>query len=417
MAGTSGTSIAARQADKFAAQQSSHNEQQPQRNLSQGVQDALNIIRQKLATYSHVIVGVAGGSASGKTSEVAMRILEALKGDAMMVSMDDYERDIEFVEGRPKVRDMLNFDSPTIINMEKLLEDLESLKAGRAISMPKYDFETGKVISYRLAEPKKVIIVEGLYALNPEMAEKCDLKIFVQAGRIGQMIRRLIRDEARTGRSNEETLRRFVYLASPAQEKTVDPMCDNADIVIMNEYNPTIESTKIGTTDIQFRFAAEIDEKRLLELGAKKVKTVWQHDEYYIFDTLDTHAKGELLRVRLENGKAIFYYKGPEHADGSNGQAKIEFEIGPDYGEIMEFLNAHSYGRAIVEKERTAYELDGVVINIDRNVSRKQYHALPRRIGNFVEVVVPIPEAAGNAMGLIGRLGLENRTSLHYANM
>lgn len=185
-----------------------------------------------------LIIGIAGGTGSGKTT-VVNQIIEELKNEEVdVISQDSYYQDTTHLtfEERKKI----NFDHPKSIDFELLVSHLKDLKAGKNIHQPIYSFKehnrTGETIEI---EPRKVIIVEGILILtHPEIREMFDIKIYVHADSDERLIRRLKRDIAERGRDLEEVLNRYQTTLKPMHQQFIEPTKEFADIIIpTNRYN------------------------------------------------------------------------------------------------------------------------------------------------------------------------------------
>ena len=185
-----------------------------------------------------LIIGIAGGTGSGKTT-VVNQIIEELKNeDVDVISQDSYYQDTSHLsfEDRKKI----NFDHPKSIDFELLAEHLIELRSGRSIQQPVYSFKehnrTGETIEIH---PRKVVIVEGILILtHPEIRELFDIKIYVHADSDERLIRRLKRDIAERGRDLEEVLWRYQTTLKPMHQQFIEPTKEFADIIIpTNRYN------------------------------------------------------------------------------------------------------------------------------------------------------------------------------------
>lgn len=185
-----------------------------------------------------LIIGIAGGTGSGKTT-VVNQITEELKHEEVdVISQDSYYQDTSHLsfEDRKKI----NFDHPKSIDFELLAEHLKELRSGNPIQQPVYSFKehnrTGKTIEI---QPRKVVIVEGILILtHPEIRELFDIKIYVHADSDERLIRRLKRDIAERGRDLEEVLWRYQTTLKPMHQQFIEPTKEFADIIIpTNRYN------------------------------------------------------------------------------------------------------------------------------------------------------------------------------------
>lgn len=177
------------------------------------------------------IIGIAGGSASGKTT-VASRIKEEFKEDVELICHDFYylaHNDIPFEE-----RVNLNYDHPNAFDTERLISDIKQLKQGIAIERPVYSYtEHTRLAETVRVEPKKVIIVEGFLIFeNPELLNLMDIKIFVDTDADERLIRRILRDVKERGRSLESVITQYTTTVKPMHEQFVEPSKRHADIII-----------------------------------------------------------------------------------------------------------------------------------------------------------------------------------------
>lgn len=179
-----------------------------------------------------VILGVAGGSGSGKTT-VARRILETVGEDRLaFLPQDMYYRDIRWRDEAH--RDAYNFDHPDAIDTELLVEHLRRLKAGQGIERPIYDF-----VAYARREeteevaPRSVVLVEGILLLaEPSIRELLDFKIFVDTDADVRLIRRIRRDIQDRGRDLEDVLRQYLATVQPMHLEFVEPSKRWADVIV-----------------------------------------------------------------------------------------------------------------------------------------------------------------------------------------
>lgn len=185
-----------------------------------------------------VIIGVAGGSASGKTT-VANRLKQEFAGSVELISHDCYYKahdDMPFEE-----RCKLNYDHPTAFDTERLIQDILTLKSGRSIEEPIYDYTIhNRAKETMTIHPAKVIIVEGFLIFeNVELRNLMDIKIFVDTDADERIIRRILRDVEERGRSLQSVITQYCETVKPMHEQFVEPTKKYADIIIprggMNE--------------------------------------------------------------------------------------------------------------------------------------------------------------------------------------
>ncbi len=179
-----------------------------------------------------MIIGVAGGTGSGKTT-ITNRLQRELGNNISVVKHDNYYKRHD--EMTYEERSQLNYDHPDAFDTDLMLEHLRMLKQGRAIDCPVYDFtvhnRSDKTIRI---EPSKVVIVEGILILqNPELVRMLDIKIFVDTDADVRIIRRILRDVQSRGRSLESVTTQYLTTVKPMHEQFVDPSKRNADIVVL----------------------------------------------------------------------------------------------------------------------------------------------------------------------------------------
>jgi uridine kinase len=185
-----------------------------------------------------LIIGIAGGTGSGKTT-VVNQIIEELKNEEVdVISQDSYYQDTSHLTYEQRTK--INFDHPKSIDFDLLVSHLKELKAGKTIQQPVYSFKehnrTGETIEIA---PRKVIIVEGILILtHPDIREMFDIKIYVHADSDERLIRRLKRDIAERGRDLDEVLNRYQTTLKPMHQQFIEPTKEFADIIIpTNRYN------------------------------------------------------------------------------------------------------------------------------------------------------------------------------------
>ena len=185
-----------------------------------------------------LIIGIAGGTGSGKTTVVQQIIEELPPNEVCVISQDSYYKDTSDMTYDELVR--INFDHPKAIDFKLLVHHLKELRKGNTINQPVYSFVDHNRTSETIAiKPKKVIIVEGILILiQPEIREMFDLKIFVHADSDERLIRRLKRDMAERGRDLQEVLIRYQTNLKPMHDEFIEPSKEFADIIIPNnKYN------------------------------------------------------------------------------------------------------------------------------------------------------------------------------------
>jgi uridine kinase len=179
-----------------------------------------------------IIIGVAGGSGSGKTT-VVRRIVHSLGPDQVTVlHHDSYYRDAGHLP--LEVRRQINYDHPDSLETELLVSHLEAIRAGTGIEVPVYDFTTHSRLPRReTALARKVIILDGLLILwDCRLRRLMDIKVFVDADPDIRFIRRLSRDIEERGRSVESVIRQYLETVRPMHLEFVEPSKRYADLIV-----------------------------------------------------------------------------------------------------------------------------------------------------------------------------------------
>lgn len=191
-----------------------------------------------------LIIGLAGGTGSGKTT-VVRKIMQNLNDDnVLVISQDNYykaHKDLSFEE-----RSQINFDHPRSIDFDLLTQHIRELKEGKTIQQPVYSFIThDRTDETLITPPKEVIIIEGILVLTySELRNLLDVKIFVHADADERLIRRIQRDIRERGRDLDEVLNRYRTTLKPMHEQFIEPSKAYADIIIPNmkkENQPAIK--------------------------------------------------------------------------------------------------------------------------------------------------------------------------------
>jgi uridine kinase len=187
-----------------------------------------------------LVIGIAGGTGSGKTTVVNQIIQELPEGEVCVISQDSYYKDTSHLlfDERTKI----NFDHPKAIDFDLLVAHLKELKKGNAIEQPIYSFvEHNRTKETITMFPKKVIIVEGILILtHTDIRELFDIKLYVHADSDERLIRRLRRDMSERGRDLDEVLSRYKKTLKPMHQQFIEPTKEFADIIIPNNRYNTV---------------------------------------------------------------------------------------------------------------------------------------------------------------------------------
>jgi uridine kinase len=179
-----------------------------------------------------VLIGIAGGTGSGKTT-VARAIYDRVGRDRIeWISHDSYYRNFEGLSADEKHK--INFDHPDSLESELLARHLDVLCKGSSVDVPIYDFTThSRKADTQHVEPRKVVIVEGILVLaEPDLRKRIDIKLFVDTPADIRFVRRLMRDIRSRGRSLESVVEQYLTTVRPMHEEFVEPSKRYADIII-----------------------------------------------------------------------------------------------------------------------------------------------------------------------------------------
>ena len=178
-----------------------------------------------------LVVGIAGGSGSGKTT-VAHKLAGSMPGRAAVIEHDAYYRDQSHLS--PEQRAATNYDHPQSLESDLLAEHLRELREGRGVNVPIYDFATHtRRAETRRVEAARVVIVEGILVFTePALREQMDIKIFVDTDSDIRLIRRIRRDLEQRGRSFQSVRDQYYSTVRPMHIEHVEPSKRWADLIV-----------------------------------------------------------------------------------------------------------------------------------------------------------------------------------------
>lgn len=187
-----------------------------------------------------IVIGVAGGSGSGKSTIVSY-IMESLRDeDVIIIRHDDYYKDQSHMTMEERIK--TNYDHPFSLDNDLMTKDLLRLIKGHAIDKPLYDFtvHTRKKETERI-EPAKVIIIEGILIFEDEgLRDLMDIKVYVETDPDIRFIRRLQRDVKERGRTLDNVVKQYMETVKPMHYQFVAPSKRHADIMIPNHYKHSV---------------------------------------------------------------------------------------------------------------------------------------------------------------------------------
>ena len=179
-----------------------------------------------------LIIGIAGGTGSGK-STVVKKIIENLPQDEIvLLPQDSYYKDNGHVPGEE--RQSINFDHPDAFDWPLLSQQVAMLQAGKSIEQPTYSYLTCTRQPETIhIEPRDIVLIEGILALaDPDLRKSMDLKVFVDADPDERLIRVIQRDVIERGRSAEAVMERYVRVLKPMHQQFIEPCKRYADLII-----------------------------------------------------------------------------------------------------------------------------------------------------------------------------------------
>jgi uridine kinase len=179
-----------------------------------------------------LVIGIAGGSGSGKTT-VAEQILHRVGANRIaFIQHDSYYKDLSGLP--PTQHASINFDHPNSLDTDLLIQHIVSLRDGKPVAVPIYDFSTDSRTSQTFrVEPRRVIIVEGILIFaEAALRELFDVKIFVDTDSDIRFIRRLERDLTERGRTTESVIKQYLATVRPMHLEFVEPSKRYADVII-----------------------------------------------------------------------------------------------------------------------------------------------------------------------------------------
>ena len=354
--------------------------------LRQGVKKLLKLLDGEVARSEPAWLFVAGRTSAGKSSAVTDQVIKHYgRKNVLVVALDDYFGGNTHLERLRQTIPDINWDHPEYLNFPLIVEHLERLKNGEPITKPRFNFRTGEPDeNAENISPlgKKVIVFEGIHALNPKLASFRGLRAFVDISLHGSIIRRLLRDVSRTNLDPATILGYYLRTVEPMYQRYIAPVKSSADIVLTNEYDPRCEAIRSQMVEQQLKFSANISVDRLQKV-AEHVADVHQVDYYFI--PREGVMDDEIVRLRVENGQYFLTYKGPrKQVESVIVRPKFEFVI--DEATAKQLVENESYGPLLrcIGKERKIYFCRGFVISLDLVYSFT--NSSFRDLGCFLEV-------------------------------
>jgi uridine kinase len=179
-----------------------------------------------------LIIGIAGGSGSGKTTVVKKIVRELPENSVAVIPQDAYYFDNGNLSREEKLK--INFDHPNSIEWSLLIEQLDEIRQNKTILMPRYDYVTCARLEEVVAvEPKEVVIIEGILTLtNAALRERMDIKLFVATDSDERLMRIISRDITKRGRSFDDVIVHYQTFVKPMHQEFIEPTKLYADVII-----------------------------------------------------------------------------------------------------------------------------------------------------------------------------------------
>lgn len=300
------------------------------------------------------LVGLAGPSGAGKTvfTEKILNFMPSI----VVISMDNYNDASRIVDG--------NFDDPRLTDFDTLLQNINDLKAGKAVQVPIYDFKTSSRVGYRTVEApsSRIVIIEGIYALSEKLRPLVDLRVSVTGGVHNDLVKRVLRDIQRADQEPEEIIQQISETVYPMYKAFIEPDLETAHIKIENKFNPF---TGFENATFILKSLKSISEDLIKTVLAENLKeSVEQtYDIYLLPPGEDPESCQSYLRMRNKDGKYNLMFEEVLKENPFIISPRITFEVSV---RLLGGLMALGYTIATILKRNSHVFTDGrVTVKID----------------------------------------------------
>ncbi|XP_021755735.1 uridine-cytidine kinase C-like isoform X2 [Chenopodium quinoa] len=281
------------------------------------------------------LVGLAGPSGAGKTvfTEKVLNFMPSI----VVISMDNYNDASRIVDG--------NFDDPRLTDFDTLLQNINDLKAGKAVQVPIYDFKTSSRVGYRTVEApsSRIVIIEGIYALSEKLRPLVDLRVSVTGGVHNDLVKRVLRDIQRADQEPEEIIQQISETVYPMYKAFIEPDLETAHIKIENKFNPFT-----GFENATFILKESVEQT---------------YDIYLLPPGEDPESCQSYLRMRNKDGKYNLMFEEVLKENPFIISPRITFEVSV---RLLGGLMALGYTIATILKRNSHVFTDGrVTVKID----------------------------------------------------
>lgn len=346
-----------------------------------GIEFVKGFINERLGKNLPTLTLLAAYSSAGKG--VISDALDDGSARTLILRLDDYYHGKSWMDRERISRPCLNWDHPEAVELSLVSRHITTLRSDKPIMKPTYQKTTSERSNPEPIYPSPSICAEGIHAFHEEsLREMADLKIFVHATKHTRLIRRLFRCQQENW-SPSGTLSYVMNIAEPMAEQFISPMIQYADIVIVNELIPELECQRANMFQEQFKFRGTKTPEEIRKLGGEYLLSAVQIDRYYRSSDYDPTLSDEIVRIRQEGNIYRFSNKGPKQGFNQCERPKFEFPISSQVACGF----PHFYGHEIfkIEKHRTLYAMDGIIIAVDSNVV-KYIDDVYIILGDFIEV-------------------------------
>lgn len=225
-------------------------------------------------SWEPYIVGIAGGSASGKTSFLRELKMKMPKGSVCIISQDNYYKPLE--EQEKDENGQVNFDLPTSIDRRQFYDDLRKIRNGEELNIKEYTFNNKNKVPGRLVvKPAPIIVMEGLFIFHyEEIRKSLDLRVFIDAREHVKFERRLKRDQEERGYPEKEVRYQWENHVMPSYKKFLRPYRDDCHIIITNNSHYS-KGLEVLVNHLKTRLPAQFSDRYIVEkIPAHELKSV-----------------------------------------------------------------------------------------------------------------------------------------------
>jgi len=364
----------------------------PKYDLNRGIEKFAYKMEWLYKKIKRPVVGlIAGGTSSGKSTVISARTAKILGDGSVTKSCDDYYHGLIFMRVQAANGFPLTWDEPKALDLDLAVDHLKCWKSNTPFWKKIYSFNEGMPIGVEKIRPKKQYLFEGLFTLNPPIANYGNFKVFVNIDTHGMIIRRLLNYINKTGQNPHNILKDLSTIIIPLHEKYVKSSMPYADMIIENQFIAELEGKSSGLIQNQLKFATIHKHEDLRKIGAEILSLGSQIDSYYSSGTSLPNNE-EIVRFRQSGGKwqeadfRIFTWKGPKHGQ-SNTVNRPYFEFVTSDETEDAFKNIYGDTTIGVEKNRTLYSYNGTIFSLDTDVLISKNGRTNRPItGEFIEL-------------------------------